>query len=187
MSGSSRSMCHFDGLGSIPCFISEKYDGVNLEAKEPVKNFHNEKYFEAQCNRRDLANDEFDVFGFAVPFDIPLFGDNKISKGYLLSIYMNSEVKLGLYNNGRVTFFFDAAANSWTAINGSQKETSWLFCSPYDVIETVVTGLNCFADDDGNAVEPRRWMRTIADSLALSMRDLASSVEDIYRRLDCDD
>ena len=187
MGGGNGLMCHFDGLGTIPCVIREKYDGVNLEAKDPVKNLHNEKYFEAQCNRSDWFNDDFDVFGFAIPFDIPLFGEFKFAKGYVLSVRLNSEVGLGLYKDGQVNLFFDAAEKKWTFLNGNRSEALWSFCSPYDVIDTVITGLNCFADDDGEDFEVRDAMRVLADSLILSQRDLANAVKDIYRRLDCDD
>jgi hypothetical protein len=161
------------GIGRIPAYFYAEFDGVNLEEYSNSINDHNENNFYAACNRDDWVNDEFNISGAA-------YGD-----GYMLTVYMNSDASLPLYNNGYATFSYDTKTQKWSSLTGTAEGHLWRFCSSSEVVKTVIAGLKCYNSDINATEGVWQAIELLIPSLEESSETLTASTA-IYAGEGCD-
>jgi len=157
------------GLGAVPQFFVAGFDGFNIEEYSNSTNAHNEDNFYGRCNRDDWANDDFIVSGAVT------------SSGYTMTVCMNSEVPLPLYNNGCTTLSYNAQTQKWDAMTGLTDNRLWRFCTAGEVVDLIVGGLECYASEGGAYGDE---LSALALSIAASRSSLVESTSQ-YPGSDC--
>lgn len=139
-SGNVVKMVNVNGIGSVTdARLLFKTDAINYE--RGADNFHNETNVKVQKGGDSFFNDDT-----TVEFSCG-------EKACVLTMTMDSEVPLNLYNRGKVELTFDRLTKNWS-MKGFQtvgalwwKETKeWSFCNPSAVVDHVTAVLNILSD-----------------------------------------
>jgi len=136
-----------DMLSTPISWRSDRFDIDDLEEA----NGHNESRIEAVCNGSDMfLDDSFDVVGQLV----------EKASIYRMEVAINSESRIGLWDNGRVVLDYDFDNQHWS-MSAYFGDRPWTFCSPERVINTIVAGLECTALNQENLLNKNTVGRII--------------------------
>ncbi len=160
-------------MSRFPESFSLNYSGVDFEPVDRCESGHNEKCVTAACGRNDLFVDSFDIEGQAT------------SSGYRLEIAVDSEVDIGLFDGGRTVLIYDNATKLWSMTAKKADGSEWTFCSANVVIDMMIVGLGCIANDADVAAQHQSFLKEVVGGLSADRDHIIDSAALYTNAEDC--
>ncbi len=142
-------------MGLLDTTISWKSKQFDIDDMDNA-NGHNEARIEATCNGGDIfINDSFDVVADLID----------MGSTYRLKVSVNSESKIGLWNDGRIVLDYNFDTQHWS-MKAYVDDKPWSFCSPENVVNTIILGMECTNLSKGDSLDTR-----IVEKIVKSLSD----------------
>ena len=163
---SSLKVVPVKGIGNLPDSFVANYEGVNIDLKDSVdrSNHHNESQVVVSCEHDSLFDDDFNVTAY------------KTQDGYHLDIAVNSEVKIGLWKDGRILLDYSEKTGHWM-MKAYSDGKEWAFCEPKAVVKVITSGLKCFAAKDAKKFGFAKAAMLLSDSIMSDSKKTSKSGE----------
>lgn len=126
------------GWGKVPMTYHGELKDVNFDVvKEDHWNYHDEATVQLNCQP------ETDFF--QIDDNVTIDGTFLPNGGYKLSMKFDSDSHVELFKSGQVELTYDPELRSWTMLASKGSMNEWLFCSPSEAMDIVISALTCYA------------------------------------------